>query len=122
MLAYLLPGSAPRFCIDPGILVSAYPRGVKRVRPKDPETTMKPRKESALETPKKLHPHRITVTSAKRAGVEAEEQVADDVVQADRLPEVGAVVVASSVAGGVGGMPSKPLPYGWYSEGVAKHH
>ena len=81
---------------------------------------MSPSKESVLETPKKEHSHRITVSSAKRARVEAEEQVADDIVQADRLPEVGAVVVASSVAGGVGGMPSKPLPYGWYSEGVGK--
>ena len=81
---------------------------------------MKPRKESVLETPKKEHPHRITVSSAKRAGVEAEEQVADDVVQADRVPEVAAVVAASCGAGSVGGMLSKPLPYGWYSKRVCK--
>ena len=97
MLAYLLPSSGPRFCIGPGILVSAYPQGVKGVRHKVPETTMKPRKESVLETPKKEHSHRITASSAKRAGVEAEEQVADDVVQADRVPEVAAVVVARAV-------------------------
>ena len=117
MLAYLLPGSGPRFCIGPGILVSAYPQGVKGVRHKVPETTMKPRKESVLETPKKLHPHRITVTSTKRAEVEAEEQVADDVVQADRVPEVDAVVVASCGAGSVGGMVSEAA---WYYKRVSK--
>ena len=55
-----------------------------------PETTMKPRKESVLEMPKKEDPRRITVTSAKRT---------DDVVQA---PSCG--------AGSVGRTLSKPLP------------
>ena len=82
-----------------------------------PETSMKPRKESALETPKKEDPHRITVTSAKREGVEAEEQVADDVVQADRVPELAAVVVASCDAGSVGGMVSEAA---WHYKQVSK--
>ena len=58
---------------------------------------MSPSKEIVLETPTKELSHRITVSSAKRGAVEADEQVAD--------------------GGGVGGMPSKPLPYGWYSDG-----
>ena len=34
------------------------------------------------------------------------------------VPKVAAVVVASCGAGSVGGMVSKPLPYGWYSKQV----
>ena len=39
--------------------------------------------------------------------VEAEEEVAGDVVPADGVPEVAAVVVASCDAGSVGGMVSE---------------
>ena len=36
------------------------------------------------------------------------------------VPKVAAVVVASCGAGSVGGMVSKPLPYGWYSKRASK--
>ena len=52
------------------------------------------------------------------AGVGAEKELADHVVPADGVPKVAAVVVASRGAGSVGGMVSKPLPYGWYSKRV----
>ena len=54
------------------------------------------------------------------AGVEAEKELADHVVPADGVPKVAAVVVASCGAGSVGGMVSKPLPYGWYSKRGSK--
>ena len=91
MLAYQLLGSGSRCSIGPRILVSALPQGVKGVRHRLPETNMKPSKE-------------ITARSAKRAGVEAEEPIADDIVQGDRLSEVCAVVVGSYSGGGVGAL------------------
>ena len=49
--------------------------------------------------------------------MEAEEQVADDVVQADRVPELAAVVVALCDAGSVGGMVSEAA---WHYKQVSK--
>ena len=56
------------------------------------------------------------------AGVEAEKELADLVVPTDGVPKVAAVVVASCGAGSVGGVLSRPLPYGWYSKRVSKNH
>ena len=54
------------------------------------------------------------------AGVEAEKELADQVVPADGVPKVPAVVVASCGAESVDGMASKPLPSGSYSKRVSK--
>ena len=54
------------------------------------------------------------------AGVEAEKELAHDVVPADGVPKVAAVVVGSRGAESVRGMLFKPLPYGWYSKRVSK--